>query len=76
MLGDKNAMHAPLGRAKSGVVEAIKLVEMNGDEFFPGRALQVANKSGTNCYLAAAATLLRRPERLADGWRVALERRG
>jgi hypothetical protein len=39
MLGDKNAMQAPLGRAKNGVVEAIKLVEMKGDEFFPGRAL-------------------------------------
>jgi hypothetical protein len=76
ILRDKNAMQAPLGRAKSGVVEAIKLVEMNGDELFPGRALQVANKSGTNSYLVATATLLRRPERLADGWRVALERRG
>jgi hypothetical protein len=39
VLRDKNAMKAPLGRAKNGVVEAIKLVEMNGDEFFPGRAL-------------------------------------
>jgi hypothetical protein len=39
MLRDKNAMQAPLGRAKNGVVEAIKLVEMNCDEFFPGRAL-------------------------------------
>jgi hypothetical protein len=76
ILRDKNAMQAPLGRAKSGVVEAIKLVEMNGDELFPGRALQVANKSGTNSHLVATATLLRRPERLADGWRVALERRG
>jgi hypothetical protein len=39
MLRDKNAMQAPLGRAQSGVVEAIKLVEVNGDELFPGRAL-------------------------------------
>jgi hypothetical protein len=39
ILRDKNAMQAPLGRAKSGVVEAIKLVEMDGDELFPGRAL-------------------------------------
>lgn len=39
MLRDKNAMQAPPGRAKSGGVEAIKLVEMNGDELFPGRAL-------------------------------------
>lgn len=76
MFRDKNAMQAPLGRAKRGVVEAIKLVEMNGDELFPGRALQVADESGTNSYLVATATLLRRPERLADGWRVALERRG
>ena len=76
MLRDKNAIQAPLGRAKSGLVAAVKLVEMNGDELFPGRALEVANKSGTNSYLLAAATLLRRPERLADGWRVASERRG
>ena len=69
-------MQAPLGRAKSGVVEAIKLVEMNGDELFPGPALQVADESGTNSYHVATATLLRRPERLADGQRVALERRG
>ena len=69
-------MQAPLGRAKSGVVEAVKPVEMNGDELFPGRALEVANKSGTNSYRVATAPLLRRPERLADGWRVALERRG
>ena len=73
---NKNAMRASLGRAKGGVVEAIKLVEMNGDELFPGRALQVADESGTNSYLVATATLLRRPERLADGWPVALERRG
>jgi hypothetical protein len=39
MLHDKNALQAPVRRAKSGVVEAIKLVEMNGDELFPGRAL-------------------------------------
>jgi hypothetical protein len=76
MLRGKNAMQAPLGRAKSGLVEAVKLVEMNGDEFFPGRTLEVANKSGTNSYLVAAATLLRRPERLAVGRRVASERRG
>jgi hypothetical protein len=76
MLRDKNAMQASLGRAKSDVVEAIKLVEMNGNEFFPGRAFQVANKSGTNSYLVATATLPSRPERFADGWRVALERRG
>ena len=31
MLRDKNATLAPIGRAKSGVVEAIKLVEMKGD---------------------------------------------
>ena len=68
MLRGKNAMQAPLGRAPNGVVEAIKLVEMNGDELFPGRALEVAKKSGTNSYLLATATLLRRPERLADGW--------
>jgi len=61
MLRDKNAMQAPLGRAKRGVVEAIKLVEMNGDELFSGRALQVADESGTNSYLVATATLLRRP---------------
>jgi hypothetical protein len=76
MLRDKNAIQAPLGRAKNGVVEAIKLVEMNGDELFPGRALQVADESGTNSYLVATATRLCRPERLADGWPVALERRG
>jgi hypothetical protein len=76
MLGDKNAMQAPIGRAKRGVVEAIKLVEMNGDELFSGRALQVGDESGTNSYLVATATLLRRAERLADGWRVVLERRG
>jgi hypothetical protein len=76
MLRNKNAMQAPLGRAKRGVVEAIKPVEMNGDELFPGRALEVTNKSGTNSYLLATATLLLRPERLADGWRVASERRG
>jgi hypothetical protein len=69
-------MKAFLGRAKSGVVEAIKLVEMNGDELFPGRVLQVADESRTNSYHVATATLLRRPERLADGWRVVLERRG
>jgi hypothetical protein len=67
MLRDKNAIQAPLGRAKGGIVEAVKLVEMNGDQLFSGRALQVANKSGTNSYLVATATLLRRPERLADG---------
>jgi hypothetical protein len=39
MLRGKNAMQAPLGRAKSGLVEAVKLVEMNGDEFFPSRTL-------------------------------------
>jgi hypothetical protein len=39
ILRDENAMQAPLGRAKSGLVEAVKLVEMNGDELFPGRAL-------------------------------------
>ena len=39
ILRDKNTMQAPLGRAQSGVVEAIKLIEMNGDELFPGRAL-------------------------------------
>jgi hypothetical protein len=39
MLRDKNAMQAPLGRAKRGAVEAIKFVEMNGDQLFPGRAL-------------------------------------
>jgi hypothetical protein len=38
MLRDKNAMQAPLGRAKNGVVEAVKLVEMNGDELFPNWA--------------------------------------
>jgi hypothetical protein len=76
MLRNKNAMQAPLGRAKRGVVEAINPVEMNGDELSPGRTLEVANKSGTNSYLLATATLLRRPERVADGWRVAAERRG
>jgi hypothetical protein len=39
MLRAKNAMQASLGRAKRGLVEAVKLVEMNGDELFPGRAL-------------------------------------
>ena len=39
ILRDENAMQAPLGRAESGLVEAVKLVEMNGDELFPGRAL-------------------------------------
>jgi hypothetical protein len=37
MLRDKNAIQAPLGRAKSGLVAAVKLVEMNGDELFPDR---------------------------------------
>jgi hypothetical protein len=39
MLRDKNAMRASPGRAKSGVVETIKFVEMNGDQLFSGRAL-------------------------------------
>jgi hypothetical protein len=39
ILRDKNAMRASLGRAKSGVVAAIKSVEMNGDELFAGGAL-------------------------------------
>jgi len=76
VLRGKNAMRASLGRAQSGLVRAVKLVEMNGDELFPGRALQVADKSGTNSHLVATATPLRRPERLADGWRVVSERRG
>jgi hypothetical protein len=37
MLRGKNEMQAPLGGAKSGLVAAVKLVEMNGDELFPGR---------------------------------------
>lgn len=69
-------MQATLKRAESGVVEAIELVEMNGDELFSGRALEVGNKSGTNSYLVATADFLRRSERLADRRRVPLERRG